>query len=134
ALTDQMNVLQENMSRLCSYNFSLWLDDFGSGYSSLNVLKDFRFDVLKLDMMFLRDFPQNQKSEPIIKMVVELAHKLGMITLCEGVETKEQFEFLQSVGCDKAQGYYFNKPLPREEVLKQYYNKETVERTTNENK
>ncbi|MBR3203438.1 MAG: EAL domain-containing protein, partial [Solobacterium sp.] len=117
-----------------SYNFSLWLDDFGSGYSSLNVLKDFRFDVLKLDMMFLRDFPQNQKSEPIIKMVVELAHKLGMITLCEGVETKEQFEFLQSVGCDKAQGYYFNKPLPREEVLKQYYNKETVERTTNENK
>ena len=134
ALTDQMNVLQENMSRLHSYNFSLWLDDFGSGYSSLNVLKDFRFDVLKLDMMFLRDFPQNQKSEPIIKMVVELAHKLGMITLCEGVETKEQFEFLQSVGCDKAQGYYFNKPLPREEVLKQYYNKETVERTTNENK
>ena len=127
ALTDQMGILQENMDRLRKYGFSLWLDDFGSGYSSLNVLKDFRFDVLKLDMIFLRDFPKNQKSEPIISMVVKLAHTLGMITLCEGVETKEMFEFLQSIGCDKAQGYYFNKPLPREEILKQYYSKNQLE-------
>ena len=120
ALTSQQKELQENMARLRSANFSLWLDDFGSGYSSLNVLKDFQFDVLKLDMIFLRDFPQNRKSEPIITAIVSLAHQLGMITLCEGVETREQFEFLQSVGCDRAQGYYFDKPLPREAVLQKY--------------
>ncbi len=121
ALTDQLGILQDNMSRLRKNRFSLWLDDFGSGYSSLNVLKDFSFNVLKIDMMFLRDFPKNSKSVPIITMVVSLARQLDMVTLCEGVETEEQFRFLQSVGCDKAQGYYFSKPLPREQLLEKYF-------------
>lgn len=124
ALTDQFGLLQENMTRLRNKNFSLWLDDFGSGYSSLNVLKDFTFNVLKIDMKFLRDFPANQKSVPIITMIVDLAKQLGMVTLCEGVETREQYEFLQSVGCDKAQGYYFDKPLPRDAMVAKYYETE----------
>ena len=114
ALTDQFDELQNNMARLREGGFALWLDDFGSGYSSLNVLKDFDFDVLKIDMVFLRRFEGNPQSKVILRHIVDLAHELGMVTLCEGVETKEQFAFLHSIGCDKAQGYYFGKPAPRE--------------------
>ncbi len=113
ALTDKMGKLQDNMATLRESGFALWLDDFGSGYSSLNVLKDFRFDVLKIDMAFLRGYPENKRSEPILTSVVSLAKELDMVTLCEGVETEEQYEFLRSIGCDKAQGYYFGKPTPR---------------------
>lgn len=112
ALTDQLQELQKNMATLRQGRFSLWLDDFGSGYSSLNVLKDFQFNVLKIDMVFLRGFEGNEKAQPILKSIVELAHNLGMVTLCEGVETREQFEFLASIGCDRAQGYHFGKPEP----------------------
>ena len=110
ALTDKLNELQRNMARLRDEDYSLWLDDFGSGYSSLNVLKDYQFNVLKIDMVFLRGFEGNPKSKSILKSIVDLAHQLGMITLCEGVETQEQFEFLASIGCDRAQGYFFGKP------------------------
>ncbi len=110
ALTQQMSLLQKNMSLLRQNEFSLWLDDFGSGYSSLNTLKDYQFNVLKIDMVFLRGFEDNEKAKPILHRIVELAKDLGMVTLCEGVETKEQFEFLSSIGCDRAQGYFFGKP------------------------
>jgi len=112
ALTSQLRELQNNMDTLRNERFSLWLDDFGSGYSSLNVLKDFQFNVLKIDMAFLRGFEDNAKARPILKAIVDLAHGLGMVTLCEGVETREQFEFLASIGCDRAQGYHFGKPDP----------------------
>jgi EAL domain-containing protein (putative c-di-GMP-specific phosphodiesterase class I) len=114
ALTDTMHILQQNMAELREGKFSLWLDDFGSGYSSLNVLKDFRFNVLKIDMVFLRGYPENKRTEPLLTSIVRLAKDLNMITLCEGVETEEQYEFLRSIGCDRAQGYYFGKPAPRE--------------------
>ena len=110
ALTQQMSLLQKNMSLLRQDEYSLWLDDFGSGYSSLNTLKDYQFNVLKIDMAFLRGFEDNQKAKPILHHIVDLAKSLGMVTLCEGVETKEQFEFLSSIGCDRAQGYFFGKP------------------------
>ena len=110
ALTQQMSLLQKNMSLLRQDEYSLWLDDFGSGYSSLNTLKDYQFNVLKIDMAFLRGFEDNNKAKPILRHIVELAKDLGMVTLCEGVETKEQFEFLSSIGCDRAQGYFFGKP------------------------
>ena len=116
ALTSQLRELQGNMDTLRNQHFSLWLDDFGSGYSSLNVLKDFRFNVLKIDMAFLRGFETNAKSRPILKAIVDLAHGLGMVTLCEGVETREQFEFLSSIGCDRAQGYHFGKPEPAKKL------------------
>ena len=121
ALTDTLGILQENMSVLRQGRYSLWLDDFGSGYSSLNVLKDFTFNVLKIDMTFLRDFPQNGKSVPILTMIVSLAKQLDMVTLTEGVETEEQYRFLQSIGCDKAQGYLFGKPMPREDIKAKFF-------------
>jgi EAL domain-containing protein (putative c-di-GMP-specific phosphodiesterase class I) len=113
ALTEQMGTLQDNMRRLREAGFSLWLDDFGSCYSSLNVLKDFQFDVLKIDMAFLRGFPDNPKAAPVVASICSLAQTLGLITLCEGVETKEQFDFLNSIGCNRAQGYFFGKPEPQ---------------------
>ncbi|MDO4537370.1 MAG: EAL domain-containing protein [Coriobacteriales bacterium] len=112
ALTEQLGELQQNMARLREGGFSQWLDDFGSGYSSLNVLKDFHFDVLKIDMAFLRGFESNPKSRPILANIVNLARELDLITLCEGVETREQFDFLHDIGCNRAQGYYFGKPEP----------------------
>ena len=111
-LTEEFDSLQRILEVLRDDSFSLWLDDFGSGYSSLNVLKDFQFNVLKIDMAFLRGFETNEKARPILCAIISLAKTLGMVTLCEGVETREQFEFLASIGCDCAQGYLFGKPAP----------------------
>jgi EAL domain-containing protein (putative c-di-GMP-specific phosphodiesterase class I) len=112
AFTDNMDILKQSMDRFHELGFAIWLDDFGSGYSSLNVLKYYRFDALKIDMKFLSSFDKNPKSKDIIKSVVGLAKKVGMKTLTESVETKEQAEFLNVVGCGRLQGYLFGKPLP----------------------
>ena len=90
--------------------YEVWMDDFGSGYSSLNLLKDYTFDTLKLDMAFLSTF--NDKSRAIMTSTVTMAKDIDMMTLAEGVETIEQAAFLNSIGCDKLQGYYYGKPLP----------------------
>lgn len=95
---------------------SLWLDDFGSGYSGLNVLKDYNFDLMKIDMAFLSKFSENRKSQPIITSIVSLAQKIGMQTLSEGVETQEAYDFLKEIGCQRLQGYLFGKPMPKEEL------------------
>ena len=112
ALTDNLNLLRDAMDKFHALGYAIWLDDFGSGYSSLNVLKDYKFDVLKIDMKFLSSFETNPKSKDIIQCVVDLAKKVDMKTLTEGVETKEQAEFLKLVGCGRLQGYLFGKPLP----------------------
>lgn len=96
---------------------SLWLDDFGSGYSGLNVLKDYNFDLMKIDMAFLSKFSENRKAEPIITSIVSLAQKIGMQTLSEGVETQEAYDFLKGIGCQRLQGYLFGKPMPKEELV-----------------
>lgn len=99
-------------------NLSVLLDDFGSGMSSLSTLELFDFDVVKLDMGFVRRIGKNPKTEAIIRHTIGLAHTLGAKVVAEGVETKEQLEFLQSVDCDMIQGYYFYKPIPEAEFLK----------------
>ena len=116
ALTEQQNFLQSAMNRLHASGYSIWLDDFGSGYSSLNVLKDYKFDVLKIDMKFLSGFGSNEKIKTILQNIVKLTQQLGMISLSEGVETKEQFEFLGEIGCSKVQGFYFSKPVTYEDM------------------
>ena len=112
ALNDQQDFLPAAIMSLRSYGYKVWLDDFGSGYSSLNVLKDYHFDVLKIDMKFLSDFKDNEKSRPILENIISLTKQLKMVSLTEGVETSEQFEFLSTIGCDRAQGYLFSKPAP----------------------
>ncbi|WP_295087782.1 EAL domain-containing protein [Ruminococcus sp.] len=89
--------------------FAIFMDDFGSGYSSLNVLKDYSFDVLKIDMRFLSDI--GSRSKKILASVVNMAKAIGIHTLAEGVETKEQKSFLRNIGCEMLQGYYYAKPM-----------------------
>lgn len=90
--------------------YQVWMDDFGTGYSSLGILKDFAFDEIKIDMSFISNF--TDKGKKIIESTISMAKKIGVQTLAEGVETKEQFEFLRQIGCEKIQGYYFGKPMP----------------------
>ena len=117
ALTDNMAKLQEDMDKLRKKGYSIWLDDFGSGYSSMNVLKDYRFDLLKVDMVFLRNFSDNENSKKIIRSILELADTLNMMTLTEGVETEEAVQFLKEAGCGRLQGYYYGKPMPYEDII-----------------
>ena len=96
------------MNKFHKVGYQVWMDDFGSGYSTLNVLKDFDFDELKMDMEFLNRF--GEKSKTILASVVDMAKKLGIQTLAEGVETEEQLHYLRRIGCEKIQGYLFGKP------------------------
>ena len=99
------------IERLQAYGFIVEMDDFGSGYSSLNMLKEIHVNVLKVDMVFLRKTTEMERSRKILRTIVVLAQELGMNTIVEGVETKEQLEFLKSISCDIFQGYYFAKPM-----------------------
>ena len=116
ALTDNMLKLHEAMRRIKELGYALWLDDFGSGYSSLNVLKDYQFDVVKLDMSFLSNLEDSEKARTLIDCIVNMASRINMLTLTEGVETEAQAEFLNQVGCGRLQGYLFGKPIPKEEL------------------
>ena len=124
ALTDEEDALKLTINRLHENGFATWLDDFGSGYSSINVLKDFEFDVLKLDMKFLTGFSDNKKSRALIKSVINMAEQIGMKTLCEGVETMEQAEFLEDASCGRLQGYLYGKPLSYQEIMEKIKNGE----------
>ena len=95
--------------------YTLLMDDFGSGYSSLNILLETPFDVIKLDKRFMESMMVSNKGKLILEQVVSMANKLGLGLLAEGVETKEQVELLQQIGCDLVQGYYYAKPMPSEE-------------------
>ena len=117
ALTDEEDTLKLTINRLHERGFATWLDDFGSGYSSFNVLKDYEFDVLKLDMKFLTGFSDNTKSRALIKSVINMAEQIGMKTLCEGVETMEQAAFLEEASCGRLQGYLYGKPLSYQDIM-----------------
>jgi len=94
--------------------FSLSIDDFGSGYSSLYYLKNLPVDVLKIDRAFIKDLddPQNRRDIPVITGIIALARSLGLHTVAEGVETHHQRTVIQSLGCEMIQGYLISKPLP----------------------
>ena len=94
--------------------FKVWLDDFGSGYSSLNVLQNYSFDVIKFDMLFLRKL--SARGREMLASLISMAKTLGLHTLTEGVETNEQREFLLSAGCEAMQGFYFEKPMPEADL------------------
>lgn len=97
--------------------FTLLMDDFGSGYSSLNILLETPFDVIKLDKKFMENMMVSNKGKLILEQVVLMADKLELGLLAEGVETKEQIDLLENIGCDQVQGYYYAKPMPEEEFF-----------------
>jgi EAL domain-containing protein (putative c-di-GMP-specific phosphodiesterase class I) len=106
------------VKQLHKIGFTLSIDDFGSGYSSLNMLKDIPADTLKLDREFLNNSIHSMRGRKIIESIIRLSKEIGMTVVAEGVETKKQLEFLQEAHCDLAQGYYFAKPLPVHEYEK----------------
>ncbi len=95
--------------------YEIWMDDFGSGYSSLTLLQDYEFDLLKMDMRFLSTM--TEKSKIILNSTINMAKNIDIKTLSEGVETQEQIDFLTNIGCGKLQGYYFGKPEPYDDML-----------------
>lgn len=115
AYTDNPKQLVKTMLLLQDYGFKVLMDDFGSGYSSLNLLKNLNVDILKIDMKFLEDFETSSRGGSIFTSVVRMAKWLQIPVIAEGVETKAQLEFLRGVGCDRIQGYYFSEPLPIKE-------------------
>lgn len=119
-MSDTVDILKI-VDELRSCGFIVEMDDFGSGFSSLNLLKDMNIDVIKIDMQFLKDSERNMKSGIIIKNIINMSEELGIDTLTEGVETAKQFEILYAMGCKLYQGYYFSKPVPLEDFEKQWF-------------
>lgn len=123
---DNPTIMLNTMSRLQEKGFVVMMDDFGSGYSSLNVLKDMPVDVLKIDMKFLSKDTEDGRSESIIASIVRMAKWLNVTCIAEGAETFSQVQFLKNIGCEFAQGYFYSKPVPQEEfenlVEKEYGN------------
>ena len=118
AIAAGADFLGKHIKKFRDAGYEVWMDDFGAGYSSFNNLKDYDFDVVKIDMGFLREFETNQKSRIILASIVNMAKELGIHTLAEGVETEEQYEFLLKIGCEKMQGYLFGKPKPVSEFVR----------------
>ncbi|MBU6049641.1 EAL domain-containing protein [Lactobacillus delbrueckii] len=116
ALNDSSQAMVEAVQHFHDLGYQVWMDDFGSGYSSLNVLKDYHFDVIKIDMVFLRKF--DDRSKTIVRNICRMAKELGIRTVCEGVETQEQFDFLKEAGCNLAQSSLFSPPVPLDELYK----------------
>ena len=116
ALVNDYDFMLSQIERFKKLGFSVWMDDFGSGYSSLNTLQRIPFDLIKFDMAFMRNLDSGTDGKILLSELMRMASALGKDTVCEGVETKEQVTFLQEIGCSKLQGYYFSKPLSVEEI------------------
>lgn len=110
-----INQVNKIIDQLHECGYLVEMDDFGSGYSSLNVLKDISFDIIKLDMMFLREETESNRGGIIVSAVMRMAKWLGMPVIAEGVETVKQADFLRSIGCESIQGYLYSKPLPEDQ-------------------
>ncbi len=128
AFVEEENRIKEELNRLRRTGFTVLMDDFGSGYSSLNTLKDLAIDILKIDMKFLRmDVTNMNKGVSILESVVNMARALHIPTIVEGVETEEQVDFLTKMGCIFAQGFYFYRPMPVDEFERLISEEEKVD-------
>jgi EAL domain-containing protein (putative c-di-GMP-specific phosphodiesterase class I) len=116
AMTDVANAL-ENLARLSMNGFELSIDDYGTGFSSMQQLTRVSFSELKIDQSFVRDFTENKNLRIMVKSCIDMAHKLNIKCVAEGVETKEEWELLKSMNCDVAQGYFIARPLSFEKCI-----------------
>ena len=110
--------MKQQVKRFQNLGFPVWMDDFGSGYSSLDVLQNIRFDLIKFDMRFMKQFDNSHESRIILTELTKMAIGLGIDTVVEGVETAEQVEFLREVGSSKLQGFYYCPAIPLEEIVR----------------
>ena len=116
AVMQQVDVSLETLRRIHALGVRLSMDDFGTGYSSLSHLKLLPIDTVKIDRSFVRDIPADENDAAIVQAIIVLARTLRLNVIAEGVETKEQLEFLRVYGCDAMQGYLFSRPLPADEI------------------
>jgi len=119
--------MMKQILRFKELGFPVWMDDFGSGYSSLNVLKEIPFDLIKFDMSFMRQFNAKNNGKIILAELMKMAFSIDVDTVCEGVETEEQIQFLREVGCSKIQGFYYGKPTPLELILQNISEKRALD-------
>lgn|GEM_PF-519681 len=119
--------MKAQVARFRELGFPVWMDDFGSGYSSLDVLQQIHFDLIKFDMRFMERFDEGDESKIILTELMNMAIGLGMETVCEGVEHLEQVEFLREIGCTRIQGYYYGKPMPFDGILSMHENGTSLE-------
>lgn len=118
--------MKAQVERFHELGFNVWMDDFGSDYSSLDFLQSIPFDLIKLDMRFMKQFYESEKTKVILTELVRMALILGIDTVTEGVEDEEQVEFLREIGCTKLQGYYFCKPISEEQIMLRYEKGEQI--------
>lgn len=123
SLMDNNDHALQLLERLKVMGFSIAIDDFGTGYSSLAYLKSLPIDKLKIDQYFVRDIAHNQNDAQIVKTIISMAHAMGLRVIAEGVETREQLDFLRANDCLEYQGYYFSKPLSMDNILQRYFKK-----------
>ena len=112
--------MKKQVERFRELGFAVWMDDFGSGYSSLDVLQSIKFDLIKFDMSFMQRLDESDSGKIILTELMKMAAALGLDTVCEGVETSDQAGLLKEIGCSKLQGYYFSKPTPLNILLEGY--------------
>ena len=110
-IRDRIDIVRESIKKIHEMGFLCSLDDFGSGFSSLGLLKEFDVDTIKLDRQFFTDI-SSQKARDVIRCIISLTKKLGVLTVAEGIETNEQLDFLHGEDCDIIQGYIYSRPLP----------------------
>ena len=128
AYTDNAEQMIELINRLRAKGFEIEMDDFGSGYSSLNMLSYMPIDVLKMDMQFVHNITQSEKDFKLVEVVLDIARYLKVPVVAEGVETEAQLKMLKGAGCDLVQGYYFSRPLPPEEFESLIVKEQQIER------
>ncbi|MGN0482067.1 MAG: EAL domain-containing protein [Lachnospiraceae bacterium] len=126
AYTENPDQLMEAVRKLKEGTFDILMDDFGSGYSSLNMLKDLPVDILKVDMRFMDEAQMSEKTINVVTSIVRMAKWIKMVVVAEGVETQEQSQFLESIGCDRIQGYLYSKPLDVEAFMEKVQKEEPV--------
>jgi|GEM_PF-7077613 len=112
--------MRSQVDRLHEAGYEVWMDDFGSAYSSLNMLKDFDFDTIKFDMKFIDDLSENKKTRILMEGLVKVLKALGSETLTEGVETREQYDILKDIGIDQLQGYLIHKPASLDALIEEF--------------
>ena len=117
---NDMERMKQILTNIKALGVRIALDDFGTGYSSLNHIREFPFDVIKVDQSFVKDLAEDAYSQSFIKMVAELANTIGVSICVEGIETEEQYRVLEGMRVRMVQGFYFDRPMPQAEFAKKY--------------
>ena len=129
AYTDNGKQLLDLINRLRGVGFQIEMDDFGSGYSSLNMLSSLPIDILKMDMKFVKKIEESETDYRLVRLIIDIARYLNLKVVAEGVETAGQLRLLKEAGCDLIQGFYFSKPVPADEIRELILKEQSIKRS-----